>query len=226
MRQTAAALVERYTPLVKRIAWYMRRSLPAAVERKDLEQAGAEALIKAGARYRATNGATFETFAGYRIRGAMIDSVRKSDWTPRPVRQAAREIEKAIRTVEVREQRPARESEIAELMGLSPTAYRRMLHDTRSMHIFSESEAECSQLTDGLTSSPPAPEEALERKGFETALHRAIAALPERERLVIEMGLNDLTLRETGEALGITESRVCQIRTRAISRLRAELSET
>jgi len=185
-----------------------------------------EGLIEAAPRFNGTDGASFETFIGYRVRGAMLDSLRQGDWVPRSVARASRELAQAMRAIEVKEQRPARESEIAERMGLSPTAYRQMLLDTNVQHVFS-SEDHAEQIhgvTEGLTQNPPPPEEALERQGFLNALHKAIAKLPERERMIIERTFfGDATLREVGIELGITESRACQLRAQAVARLKAQL---
>lgn len=228
MRQkTNEALVEKYRPLVRRIARHMKQRLRHhRIELDDLEQAGIEGLIEAAPRFNGTDGASFETYVGHRVRGAMFDSLRKGDWAPRSVHRAGRDISKAMRAIEVAEQRPARECEIAERMGLSPTAYRRMLYDTSVQHTFSgdEYQDQIHGVTEGLTSSSPQPDEALEREGFHDALHQALAELPERERLVIELMVNDdLNLREAGEVLGVTESRACQLYGQAVLRLRAKL---
>lgn len=111
------------------------------VDRDDLERAGMVGLIEAASRFRAADGATFKTFIGHRVRGAMLDSLREGDWAPRWVARAGREIAQAIRAIEVAEQRPAREVEIAERLGLSLDDYRRVLNDTQMHHIFSIDEA-------------------------------------------------------------------------------------
>ncbi len=187
-----------------------------------------EGLIEAAPRFTAEGGACFETFVGRRIRGAMLDSVREGDWTPRSVHRAGRDISKAMRAIEVAERRPARESEIAERMGLTLTAYRKVLLDTTCQHVFSsDGEDHAEQIhgvTEGLTQSPPPPDEALERQGFQGAVHKAIAKLPEREQLIVQRTFFDgATLLEVGTELGITESRVCQLRTQAVARLKAQL---
>ncbi len=137
MRQESnEALVMEYRPLVRLLAQHLKRKMPRA-DRDDLEQAGMVGLIQAASRYRAEDGATFKTFIGHRIREAMLDSVRQGDWAPRSVTRAARDIAKAIRAIEEQEQRPAREVEIAERLGLSVEAYRRLLTETASRHVFS-----------------------------------------------------------------------------------------
>lgn len=153
----------------------------------------------------------------------MIDSLRHGDWVPRSVSRASRHLAAAIRAIEVAEQRPARESEIAERVGLSPAAYRRMLLDTSVQHIFSsdDHEEQIRGVTEGLTQSPPPPEETLEVEGFLNALHKAIARLPERERMIIEKTFFDgATLSDVAAEQGVTESRICQLRTQAVARSR------
>ena len=214
--------------MVRRLAHHVKRRLGyhPGIEIEDLEQAGMAGLIEAAPRFNGAGGAGFETFIGHRVRGAMLDSLREGDWTPRSVHRAAREIAVTIRAIEIVEQRPARESEIAERMGLSLASYRQILADTTCQHVFSsaEHEEQIHDATDGLTQSPPPPDKALEMEGFHDALHQAMAALPERERIIIEKTyFNDMTLLEVGAELGITESRVCQLRTQAIARLRAKL---
>jgi len=227
MRQRSnEALVEEYRPLVRRTARYLKHRLPRSVEIADLEQAGMAGLIEAAPRFNGTDGASFETFIGYRVRGAMLDSLREGDWVPRSVARASRELAQAIRAIEVAEQRPARESEIASLMGLTPTAYRKMLLDVSVQHVFSsEDHAEhIHGVTEGLTQNPLPPDEVVEMEGFLGRLHKAIAKLPERERMIIERTYFDgATLEEVAVELGISESRVCQLRTQAVARLRAQL---
>lgn len=228
MRQRSnAALVEEYRPLVRRIAWDLTQRMPASVEQADLEQAGMIGLIKSAPRFTGESGASFGTFVSHRIRGAMLDSLRKGNWAPRSVARASRDIAKAIRAIEAAEQRPARESEIAERLGLSLEAYRKILLDTKCQHVFSSDSEVPEQIhgvTEGLSKSPLSPEIALETEGFFGALHQAIAKLPERERKIIErIYFDGATLREAGTELGVTESRACQLRAQAIARLKAGL---
>lgn len=215
MQGSNDALVQQYRPLVRWVARGLKRRMPrAALE--DLEQAGFMGLIEAAPRYRAENGASFETYIGWRIRGSMVDSLREGDWTPRSVAKATREIAQAIREIEVAEQRPAREIEIAERLRLSLADYRKVLGDVRGCYVLNLDEApgamdipSCSQ-----------PEEA----AFKAKLGAAIAALPERERLIVERTFFDgAMLVEIGSELGVTESRTCQLRGQAVSRLRATL---
>lgn len=232
MHQTSSdndALVRQYRPLVRRIARRMRRRLGHhRVELEDLEQAGMLGLLDAAPKFNALSGASFETYAGYRIRGAMVDSLRDGDWAPRSVPRAARDLAQAIHTVEVTTQRPARESEIADLLGLSLAEYRRTLLDVSTHHVFSseEHEEQTHSVTEGLTSRPPQPDESLASEGFHSAVHKALAELPERERYIFESTFfGGRTLRGVGDELGITESRACQLRTQAVARLRTKLGD-
>lgn len=218
MRQTTAeVLVEEYRPLVRRIAQRLKRRVQHRAEIDDLMQAGMEGLIQAAPRYTPESGASFSTFAGYRIRGAMVDALRDDDWAPRSIAGAARAIAKAIAAIELREQRPARESEVAAHMGLQLNEYRELLLESSAHHIFTIEEMPCAM-------DAQAPRDRIEEEDAEEKVRSALASLPERERYVIEQTyLGDLTLLEVGDALGVTESRVCQIRTQGIARLRARL---
>ncbi len=218
------ALAIQYRPFVRRLAQHVKHRLHHhRVELDDLEQAGLVGLIENAPRYEAKHGASFETFIGHRIRGAMIDSLRKGDWTPRPVHRAARDIARAIHDIEVAAQRPAREAEIAERLGLSLDGYRAVLHDTETRHILSIDEAPNAADTESLS---PRPEHEAERERFDSDLREAIAALPERERLVIEWTFVDgMTLLEAGKVLGVGEARACQLRNQAVLRLRAKLGD-
>lgn len=179
----------------------------------------------AAPRWDATRGASLETFVYHRIYGAMLDSLREGSWVPRPVPLAARRIAKAIHEIEVKQQRPARESEIAERLGVSLPKYREMLlYSTRGCIFSAEDCGEIIGQVAMVADGSPTPHEIAEREGFHDALHQAIAALPERERRVIDLMVNhDLNLRETGGVLGIHESRVCQLYHQAVLRLRAKL---
>lgn len=221
MRQAIdKALVERYVPFVRRAAQHLKQRMPRA-DRDDLEQAGMVGLIECVARFRAENAATFETFIGHRVRGAMLDSVRKADWAPRSVNRAARDIAKAIHAIEVAESRPAREVEIAERLGLSLDDYHRALTDTATRHILSIDEAPAAQHVESLC---PRPDDEVAQARLDSDLSLAIAALPERERMIIEATFFDgEMLHEVGARMGVCESRVCQLRASAVARLRARL---
>jgi RNA polymerase sigma factor FliA len=221
---TAHAAVTEYRPLVTKIAGHIIRQVPPSVDFDDLMQAGMEGLIEAQEHYDPDQGAAFETYAGIRIRGAMLDQMRVGDWTPRSLYRRKREIAKAIAEIEAEVGRDARAQEVAERLGLDLDEYHRLLGDIDSAHVYGM-DYEPTRVALACANEPT-PEEALEDAQDEEALSRAIKSLPERERLIVEATyLGDLNLREVGEMLGVTESRVCQLRTQAEARLRARLHD-
>jgi RNA polymerase sigma factor FliA len=221
-----ARIVE-HTPLVKRIAHHLLNRLPDSVQVDDLIQAGMMGLLEALKNFDAAQGASFETFAGIRIKGAMLDEVRRFDWAPRSVHKNSRMIADAIHTLESKNQSTARDADIADHLGLAMDEYNRILQDSVSCRLFSVDEmAENEDYHFDATSAEEEPLSGLVRDGFQQALADAIMELPERERLVISLYYDDeLNLREIGEVLEISESRVSQICTQAVLRLRSRLSE-
>jgi RNA polymerase sigma factor for flagellar operon FliA len=215
------ALVARHAELVKRIAYHLAGRLPPSVEVNDLIQAGMVGLLEAAAHYASDRGASFETYAGIRIRGAMIDALRKQDWAPRSVHRKAREAATAIRAIENRAGREARDSEIAQAMGISLDEYHRVLQDSLACQLSSMDESNDTHEVADRDADP-----LLETEGgaLREAVAEAIGGLPERERLVMSMYYDDeLNLKEIGAVLGISESRVCQLHGQALVRLRARL---
>lgn len=229
-------LVSTHAGLVKRIAYHLMNRLPPSVQVEDLIQAGMIGLIEAGRNYDAGQGASFETYAGIRIRGAMLDEIRRSDWTPRSVHRKARMVADAMREIENAEGRDARDVEVAESLDISLEEYHQILADSSGARIFSYEElAELGEVVPGdMTGNQPrqrnqlneGPLAGLEKHHFKEALADAIAGLPERERLVIALYYDEeLNLREIGQVLGVSESRVCQIHSQAALRLRSRLGE-
>lgn len=224
--QQPDALVQEYAPLVKRIANHLRGRLPDGVDQDDLIQVGLIALLEAARQYSPAKGASFETYAGIRVRGAMLDEVRSSDWTPRSVYRRQRELTAAIQAVENRTGKPADAREIAAEMGLSLEDYFRLVTAAAAHRLFSLDQ-------DGEDGDPPVyqvedpdaePSAELESEEFRQALADAIRALPEREALVMSLYYEEeLNLKEIGEVLGVTESRVCQIHGQALARVRARV---
>lgn len=219
-------LVIRHAPLVKRIACHLRSRLPKSVQLEDLIQAGMIGLLEAIRHYDPAHGAGFETYAGIRIRGAMLDEVRRQDWTPRSVHRKSREVAGAIRAVEARTGRDASDGEVADYLGIGPEEYRKILGDAAGCRLFSLEElqqiGDCRLEEGGAESSPV---ERLSAEGFRAALAKTLSGLPEKERLVVSLYYDqELNMREIGEILEISESRVCQINTQAILRLRARLA--
>jgi RNA polymerase sigma factor FliA len=224
----ADACVMRHAPLVKRIAHHLLSRLPGSVQVDDLIQAGMLGLLEAMKHYDAVHGASFETYAGIRIRGSMLDEVRRSDWAPRSVHKKSRMVSDAIRAIENKTGCAAREADIAEHLGMAIDEYNGILQDSISCRVFSVEELSETggHGFDGSPNGEAGPLDGLMRDGFQKALADAVMGLPERERLVISLYYDDeLNLREIGEVLDISESRVSQICTQAVLRLRSRLSE-
>lgn len=225
--QSLEQLVEQYAPLVKRIAHHLTGRMPSSVSVQDMIQSGMIGLLEAAKKYDGSKGASFETYAGIRIRGAMLDEIRKGDWAPRSVHRNTRRVTDAIRNVENRNGRDAKDSEIATEMGVSSDEYFKILNDTMSTKLFSLNELASND--DGSSGHEaegdlPEPSQGLQREALMKALTNAISNLPERERLVLALYYDEeLNLREIGEVLGVSESRVSQIHSQAAARLRARL---
>ncbi len=218
---SSTALVSRHAELVKRIAYHLAGRLPPSVEVDDLIQAGMIGLLEAATHFVSDRGASFETYAGIRIRGAMIDALRKQDWAPRSVHRKARAVASAIREIEGREGREAREPEIAEAMGISLDEYHRIVQDSSACQLSSMDELADAAAVADRDANPQLEAESGALRG---AVADAIAGLPERERLVMSMYYDDeLNLKEIGVVLGISESRVCQLHGQALVRLRSRL---
>ena len=221
-RGEADALVARHAELVKRIAYHLAGRLPASVEVDDLVQAGMIGLLEAAANFAADRGASFETYAGIRIRGAMLDALRKLDWAPRSVHRRAREVATAVRELEHELGREARDVEIAERMRLPLEEYHSIVQDAANCQV-----AGLDDVTAGRAVDPgPDPFREAADGDFRKALSAAIDGLPEREKMVMSLYYDDeLNLREIGLVLGVTESRVCQLHGQALVRLKARLTD-
>lgn len=227
--QSSDELIEQYAPLVKRIAHHLLARLPATVLVDDLIQAGMVGLLEAAKKYDATKGASFETYAGIRIRGAIIDEVRRGDWTPRSVHRNSRRVTEAIQQVEGRTGRDASDAEVARELGITVDEYHVLLKDSLESRLFSFEEM-INPHDDGpgesFANDDPGPNQNFEREAFLKALSEAINNLPEREKLVLALYYDEeLNLKEIGQVLGVSESRVSQIHSQAALRLRSRLSE-
>lgn len=219
-KNEADQLVMRHAELVKRIAYHLAGRLPPSVEVDDLIQAGMLGLLEASSHYSEGRGASFETYAGIRIRGAMIDALRKLDWAPRSVHRKARTLSQAIREIEAETGNAARDVEVAERVGMSLEEYHRSLQDAAVCQIASLDEDLAATQRD--ESADPFEETSEDR--FRVALAAEIDNLPERERMVMSLYYQqELNLKEIGAVLGVTESRVCQLHGQALARLRARL---
>lgn len=221
-------LVQRLAPLVKRIAYHMMSRLPSSVQADDLVQNGMIGLLDAIERFETGLGAQFETYASQRIRGAMLDGLRESDWLPRSLRREMRRIETTVNQLEQEGGRPPTETELADALGMPLADYQKMLQDARGHQLvyFEDLSGDGDEdfLERHFTDDEADPVHMLQDVEMRQGLVAAIAALPEREKLM--MGLyyeQDLNLREIGEVMGVTESRVCQLHSQAIARLRARL---
>jgi RNA polymerase sigma factor for flagellar operon FliA len=221
-------LMARYAPLVKRIAYHMMGRLPSTVQLDDMVQAGMIGLFEALKGYDMSRGASFETYARIRIRGAMIDEVRRGDWTPRSVYRKSRQLSEAIREVEEREGRDAKDSEIAALLDIDMQEYSSLVKEAAGCQLLSYEDITS---TGGNTDESSAahlqgPYQELQERDFKSGLADKIASLPERERLIMALYYDEeFNLREIGEILGVSEGRICQIHGQALARLRARMSE-
>jgi RNA polymerase sigma factor for flagellar operon FliA len=223
-------LLTDHMPLVKRLAHHMKAKLPPSVEVDDLVQAGMIGLLDAISRYEETHGAQFETYAVLRIRGAMLDELRNSDWLPRSMRQNMRKIEAAMNSLQQKLGHPPSESEVARLLKLSLSEYQDMLGDSGGHQLvyyedFHDNEGNDSFL-DRYAVDDADPLRSLLDGDFRQAVIAAIDALPPREKIL--MGLyyeEEMNLKEIGAVMGVSESRVSQLHTQAVARLRAALRE-
>ena len=221
-------LITQHVDLVKRIAQHLIARLPSTVDIDDLLQSGMVGLLEAAGNFDPGRGASFETYAGIRIRGAMLDDIRKHDWTPRSVHHKYRKVAEAINAIEGEAGRAAKSSEIAERLGISVDEYHKILADSSSSRLFSLEETLDEP---SLHRSPPkadtaTPEQELFQSQFRGRLAEEINRLPERERLVLSLYYEqDLNLKEIGQVLDVTESRVCQIHGQAMVRLRGVVAK-
>ncbi|OPX25870.1 MAG: hypothetical protein B1H02_00260 [Candidatus Latescibacteria bacterium 4484_107] len=223
-------LVE-YLPLVQLIAGRLAVGLPSSVHLEDLIHSGVIGLIEAMNHFDPSRGVKFETFATPRIRGSILDELRALDWAPRSTRAKSRFLDRVAGRLENELGRSATEEELAESMGLSLEEFWKTLNEVRSTMISSLDESafindEHSEvlLVDTIEANVDNPLTALEREELEDFLSDSIGELPEQERLVIGLYYyEELTLKEIGEVLGVTESRACQVHTKAILRLKGKL---
>lgn len=227
-------LLTQHGPLVKKLAHQLKARLPPSVEVDDLIQAGMIGLLDAINRYEDTHGAQFETYAVQRIRGAMLDELRSSDWLPRGIRQSMRKVEDATQALTQQLGHTPQESEIARYLSLSLADFQALLgecggHQLIYYEDFHDGEGGHEHFLDRFVTSDSEAEEPLQGMidgGFRAAVIEAIQALPEREKIL--MGLyyeQEMNLKEIGAVLGVSESRVCQLHSQAIGRMRSTLRE-
>ncbi len=217
-------LVSEHVDLVKRIAHHLAARLPATVDVNDLMQSGMVGLLEAASNFDASRGASFETYAGIRIRGAMLDDIRKNDWTPRSVHHKYRRVTDAINRIEAETGKAASAEDISARLGISIDEYHKILADSAGSRLFSYEETleEPTLTRTAPASDVPLPEQNLYQEQFRQQLAGCIDQLPERERLVLSLYYEqELNLKEIGAVLDVSESRVCQIHGQAVMRLRA-----
>lgn len=221
-------MVERHAPLVKRIACHLINRLPASVLLEDMVQAGMIGLLEASSKYDETQGASFETYAGIRIRGSMLDEIRKNDWAPRSVHRKARMVAEAVREIENTHGRDARDVEIAETLEMSLEEYYKILHDNSYHKVLSVDDTSVNTgetMLESMSDNAPGILEGMHVDDMQRMLSEAVASLPERERLVMALYYDEeLNLREIGAVMGVSESRVSQIHSQAVIRLQARMS--
>lgn len=220
--------LKEYAPLVKRIAHHMMVKLPSSVEVDDIIQAGMIGLLDAASRYDEFRGAQFETYAAQRIRGAMLDELRGADWLPRSMRRDMRRIETAIHRLQQVLGRAPIESEIAKELGVPLPEYQLMLQEARGAQLIYYEDFHDDDNEDFFErhnfDNDTNPLSLLQDERFKKALIKAIDQLPERERLMMALHYEqDLNLREIGEVMDVSESRVCQLHSQAVARLRSML---
>ena len=223
------SMLKQYRPLVRRLAHQMIAKLPANVELDDLIQVGMIGLTDALSRFDASQGVQFETFATQRIRGAMLDELRGNDWMSRGSRRQQREIETAVHRLEQRLGRAPVESEIAAEMGLALGDYQELLGKVRGTQLvyledMSGDEGDNDYLDRHVGDETTNPLAQLQDQRMREALVAAIKSLPEREQYVMSMYYeHDMNLKEIAAVLKVTESRVCQLHSQCVARLRVKL---
>ena len=221
-------LVQRHAPLVKKLAYHLLGRLPSSVQVDDLIQAGMIGLLDAAAQYDQTQGASFETYASIRIRGAMLDELRRTDWAPKSVHRKSRELSEAIHRVEARTGREASDRDVAKEMDLSLDEYHQLLRDTSSCRMMSYDElvSEDDGGFDRFAGRSDDPGTMLQESQFREALVAAIGKLPEREQLIMSLYYEqELNLKEIGAVLEVSESRISQLLSQAHARLRTTLQD-
>jgi len=213
--------------LVKRIAYHLVTRLPSHVQVDDLIQSGMVGLIEAAKNYDPSQGASFETYAGIRVRGAMLDDVRHADWSPRSLHRKMRQVREAIHDIENETGRDAKDQEIADRLEITLDDYHAIRRDSSNAQIFSldQTEDDLGQQS-RLQSSQTEPLESLQKSSLKTNLAQVIATLAEREQMVMSLYYNEeLNLKEIGLVLEISESRVCQIHSQALKNIRSKMAD-
>lgn len=230
-REDADQLVRKHAPLVRRIAYHLMGRLPPSVDVGDLMQAGMIGLLEAARNFTTDRAASFETYAGIRIRGAMLDELRRTDWTPRSVHRKVREVAEVVRQIENETGADADSAEVMKRLGMSAEEYHQVLSDATSARLLSLTTPDDGESGDGspldvIDNDNLGPADTFTQENLSEALAEAIGTLPKREQLVMSLYYEqELNLKEIGLVLGVTESRVCQIHGQALVRLRARMGD-
>jgi len=220
-RQGMDELVREFLPLVKKIALYWAARLPQSIELDDLMQVGLMGLLQASETYDPAQGASFATYASIRVKGAMLDEVRRNDWVPRSLQQKMKQVAEAIRRVEARTGGAAGDRDIADELGITLEEYQGIAGELTCCRMSSLDEREVEEEDSGAS-----PAARVEDAGFRQAMANEIALLPDKEQMVMSLYYaEELNLKEIGEVLGVSESRVSQIHGQALVRLRARLTD-
>lgn len=226
--QAQDALVKSHALLVKRLAFHLAGRLPRSIQLDDLMQAGMIGLLEAARNYDDSKGASFETYATIRIRGHILDEVRRNDWIPRSVYKNSRMISKAVREIENRLGREAFDKEVAAELGLDMHEYQNMLKDANGAHLYGFEDIGVTDdiLADNINSISAEPHTHALRSDMKVHLAGLIDGLPKNEQMVLSLYYeHDLNLKEIGEVLGVSESRVSQIHSLATHRIKARLEK-
>ncbi|MBF0357126.1 MAG: FliA/WhiG family RNA polymerase sigma factor [Magnetococcales bacterium] len=229
---TRDEVIIKYSPMVKYVAGRISMKLPESIELDDLIQVGVLGLIDAVSKYDPKRGIKFQTYAEFRVRGAILDELRATDWVPRAVRQVASQIQGIYQDIEGKNGAPAEDEDVAERMGVSLTEFYQQLDSVRGISIISfddlrpaMDEGEEWDVLDVM--ADPNVEDPIETLGLQEmrlALSEAVGGLPEKERLVVTLYyFEGLTMHEIGEVLGLTESRISQLHSKAALRMRARI---
>jgi len=230
--ETRDELVMQNVALVKSLAQRLAQRLPSQVQVEDLVSAGVLGLIEAAGRYKSSLGVPFQAFARRRIHGAMLDALRDLDWAPRSLRRLRRDVDSAVASARARLGREPEEQEIASALGMTVAQYERALEQLRTLELAAAREldaptADGTPLLEFCVDPGETAVQTIERKELRAHLAKAIGNLPERERQILALYYEEeLTLAEIGEVIGVCESRVCQLRGLAVSRLRTTLRES
>ena len=230
--ETRDELVMQNVALVKSLAQRLAQRLPSQVQVEDLVSAGVLGLIEAAGRYKSSLGVPFQAFARRRIHGAMLDALRDLDWAPRSLRRLRRDVDSAVAAERARLGREPEEREIASALGMNVAQYERALEQLRTLELAAAREldaptADGTPLLEFCVDPGESAVQTIERQELRAHLARAIGELPERERQILALYYEEeLTLAEIGEVIGVCESRVCQLRGLAVTRLRTLLRES